>query len=553
MNKTIAQIITGTVLLCIAITTMYLANDQPKLSTVIVPHHNLVADKRSELFKDIKDRIQNRNIILLSTNHYDTGVAAIQTRTTDFTTANTTIKINSDLTKIALQNGVSEELVTFETEHGIKTILPDIAAYTGASQILPLIIKEDVPKEQISTLMNILYSACPDCLVIASVDFSHYQPYLHSELHDDVTRRGMQNLDIELIENKSEIGEPQVLSAAIQWAELSGTRKFVEQNHTNATEIENNYYAEGTTHFFGWYEEGVKTASDNEVTFTFVGDIMFDRNIRERFHPNYYDAFSKLGNRVLWGTDVVMANLEGPITTAEKLPKASDMPVFTFSPLVANALGKLHFTDMALRNNHTLDAGTIGLDDTKRMLSESNIGTIFDNNPRIIEGNSQRIVIFNIDTTQNNSLTEDDLKAYKSEQDNIVVYVHWGPEYEAEPSATQKELAHRLIDDGVDLVIGVGPHVIQPAEVYKNRSIVYSLGNFLFDMTDNKETATGMIVAGKFTDTSILLQPMLSENVQLQPVLLRSKETDEKLNEYFTELTQYKTNEKGGIQFTISK
>jgi poly-gamma-glutamate capsule biosynthesis protein CapA/YwtB (metallophosphatase superfamily) len=121
------------------------------------------------------------------------------------------------------------------------------------------------------------------------------------------------------------------------------------------------------------------------------------------------------------------------------------------------------------------------------------------------------------------------------------------------PSAVQKELAHRLIDEGVDLVIGTGPHVIQPAEVYKNRPIVYSLGNFLFDMTDSKETATGMIVAGKFTDTAILLQPMLTENVQLQPVLLRSKATDEKLKDYFTDITQYTTNEKGGIQFTISK
>jgi poly-gamma-glutamate synthesis protein (capsule biosynthesis protein) len=548
--------VTGTlvaILLVFLFIPIYLSDKNSNISTIVVPHHNLVANERSELFNTITDRIQNRKIILLSTNHYDSGVSNMQTRRTDFTTANGTIQIDDELVNIAVQNGVSEELVTFETEHGVKTLLPDIATYASGATVLPLIIKEDTPKEDITNLITKLHSSCPDCLVVASVDFSHYQPYLLSELHDDLTRRAMQALDKNLIENKSEIGEPQVLSAAIQWAELSDTNTFVEQNHTNASEIENNYYAEGTTHFFGWYEEGNKSNSKSEVTYTFVGDVMFDRNIRERYHPKYYDAFSKLGNRVLWGTDIVMANLEGPITTAEKVTKDADIPVFTFSPLAANTLRKLHFTDMATRNNHILDAGEPGLEDTKRALSGVGIGMLNDTNPKIIEGHEQRIIIYTIDATQNDVVSEADLKEYQGIKDNIIVYVHWGPEYETAPSASQRELAHTLINNGADMVVGVGPHVIQPAELYKNRLILYSLGNFFFDMTDQTETSTGLVLTGKFTEDAIVLQPMLTENIQLQPVLLRSKEADAKVSEYFKDFSQYQTSDKGGIQFTISK
>lgn len=544
--------ITVVSLLFITIVAIVCMTSKTYISTIIVPHHNLVAKERSQLFEAVADREKNRRIILLSTNHYNTGKGTIQTRTTDFTTADNTIQIDDELSELALQNGVVNEPVTFETEHGVKTILPDIATYLRGSTIVPLIIKEDAPKQTISALLEKLHASCQDCLVIASVDFSHYQPYLLSELHDDLTRRGMQNVDTELIETKSEIGEPQVLSAAMQWAKLSGTERFIERNHTNATVIEHDYYAEGTTHFFGWYENGTKVTSSPMVSFTFVGDIMFDRNVRNTFHPNYYDAFNKLGNRVLWGTDVVMANLEGPITTKEKLSTYADMPRFTFSPLVVNTLTKLHFTDMALRNNHTLDAGVSGLDDTKTALTNNGFGYT-DGAPITVNGSNQQIHIFNIDITLNDKLPIDDFKKLQNISDNIVVYIHWGPEYQLLPSASQQQIAHELIDAGADMIIGVGPHVVQPVEVYKNRPIMYSLGNFLFDMTDNEATKIGLIVTGKFTNNSIVLQPMISENMQLQPVLLRSNEADSTTYNYFKDLQMYQTDTRGGIQFTISK
>lgn len=71
---------------------------------------------------------------------------------------------------------------------------------------------------------------------------------------------------------------------------------------------------------------------------------------------------------------------------------------------------------------------------------------------------------------------------YLSDCDFKIAYIHWGNEFINYPYNDQKQFAHFLVDCGVDLVIGMHPHVMQGFEVYKGRYIFYSLGNFLFYM-----------------------------------------------------------------------
>lgn len=63
-----------------------------------------------------------------------------------------------------------------------------------------------------------------------------------------------------------------------------------------------------------------------------------------------------------------------------------------------------------------------------------------------------------------------------------IAYVHWGNEFINRPSSQQKHFAHWLIDSGFDLVIGMHPHLLQGYEIYKDKHIFYSLGNFVFNM-----------------------------------------------------------------------
>jgi len=84
----------------------------------------------------------------------------------------------------------------------------------------------------------------------------------------------------------------------------------------------------------------------------------------------------------------------------------------------------------------------------------------------------------------------------KARQDGAVavfVVPHWGIEYQTTPSGRQKDWAKKFIDSGADGVIGAHPHVVQPTEFYKDKPIVYSMGNFIFDGMSGEATKGQMI------------------------------------------------------------
>jgi poly-gamma-glutamate synthesis protein (capsule biosynthesis protein) len=74
-----------------------------------------------------------------------------------------------------------------------------------------------------------------------------------------------------------------------------------------------------------------------------------------------------------------------------------------------------------------------------------------------------------------------DIRATRPQMDFLIVFQHWGVEYQTVESSHQQALARAAIDAGADLVVGAHPHVIQPHEIYKSKPIIYSLGNFVFD------------------------------------------------------------------------
>lgn len=66
--------------------------------------------------------------------------------------------------------------------------------------------------------------------------------------------------------------------------------------------------------------------------------------------------------------------------------------------------------------------------------------------------------------------------------DFVLVYFHYGNEYKTSLNANQKEFSHAAIDAGADAVVGSHPHVPQGIEVYKGKTIFYSLGDTVFDL-----------------------------------------------------------------------
>ena len=106
----------------------------------------------------------------------------------------------------------------------------------------------------------------------------------------------------------------------------------------------------------------------------------------------------------------------------------------------------------------------------------------------------------------------------------MLVFPHWGIEYEPIHSSAQEKLAHAWIDAGADLVIGGHPHVTQDAEIYKNKPIFYSLGNLLFDQDFSDPTQRGLIIAGKITDDNIELVLLPTISKKYKPELMTGAE-----------------------------
>lgn len=73
-----------------------------------------------------------------------------------------------------------------------------------------------------------------------------------------------------------------------------------------------------------------------------------------------------------------------------------------------------------------------------------------------------------------------DIKRYKKNNNIVIVTFHWGQEKTYSPTKEQINLAKKVIDNGADLILGHHPHVLQGIQRYKNKHIVYSLGNFCF-------------------------------------------------------------------------
>ncbi len=106
--------------------------------------------------------------------------------------------------------------------------------------------------------------------------------------------------------------------------------------------------------------------------------------------------------------------------------------------------------------------------------------------------------LFNPDTTAVLSK----IKTIRPQCDYIILFAHWGEEYQHEPTSKQRESAHAFVDAGADVVVGAHPHVVEPLEIYNNHAIFYSLGNFLFDQGWRPEVKRGLAVAIKFSASS---------------------------------------------------
>lgn len=226
----------------------------------------------------------------------------------------------------------------------------------------------------------------------------------------------------------------------------------------------------------------------------FLGDLFYD-------YKNIVDDFKSIEDYINKNDLKCILNLEGPITSNSEKNRKKRGPCLKQNISVIEILKKLNVIGVTLSNNHMCDFNEKGIKDTIKILDDNNIKhTGCGQNlqealkPMVFNFNSDKKVSiysygWKLEETcyaKNNKagcapLIENVILNNDYEKKNInICMFHWGFEYNKYPLPKDIKLAHKVIDNGIDLIIGHHPHNIQPYEDYNNKKIFYSLGNFYF-------------------------------------------------------------------------
>lgn len=234
----------------------------------------------------------------------------------------------------------------------------------------------------------------------------------------------------------------------------------------------------------------------------FVGDVMLARDIESLLAQDTRYPFSYIESAL--EADFVFGNFEAAIPLVH-----TPTPDLTFSFSVdqsyVSRLSSAGFTHLSLANNHALDAGLAGFENSKVALGAhglvpygSPLGVSKESVTYVTNfaGEIEAHVALNAIGV---SLSGDEIQALfetlNEESDTQIVFVHWGNEYKLSHGAAQRELAELLVEAGADLIIGHHPHVVQDIGLVNGVLVFYSLGNFVFDQYFSEAVQTGLIVS----------------------------------------------------------
>lgn len=266
---------------------------------------------------------------------------------------------------------------------------------------------------------------------------------------------------------------------------------------------------------------------EKRVSFVAVGDnIIYDcgftdaKNRANEEYPEY--NFTPIYENILpeiQAADLAYINQETLMAGEEY--GYSDYPCFNSPQHLGDQLCEMGFDIVSIANNHMLDMTTEGLVDTIAYWRTKDITMIGGyeneevyNKPVIVEKNGISIALLSYTYDTNgfkpssnydvvvpylevNRLIED-IRRVRDTADTLIVSVHWGNENQFEPTSEQKTLAQMMCDEGVDVIIGTHPHVIQPVEWIQAASgnhktlCIYSLGDLVAVMMKSSNMLGGM-------------------------------------------------------------
>ncbi|WP_352419266.1 CapA family protein [Proteiniborus sp.] len=315
--------------------------------------------------------------------------------------------------------------------------------------------------------------------------------------------------------------------------------------------IENNLYAEeiGNKEVEKIPEIQEEIPPNIEATIAAAGDIMFHSpQIKGAYIPETkeYDfsfSFEHI-QKYIESADLAIGNFE--TVTAGDEYGYKGYPTFNSPESAVTALKNAGFDILSTANNHSIDKGKKGIINTIDNILEhglKNVGTYKEPTDEMLIQDingikaailsytygcnglecllTQEELSYMVNIINEDRIKSDIEKADANQVDTTIVIMHWGNEYQREPSEYQIELANKMIKWGADIILGSHPHVIQRSEIVEhngeNKFIIYSMGNFI----SNQRRETLNVKNKKYTEDGVIVNITLEKDFSLGKTVVK--------------------------------
>ena len=477
-----------------------------KLSGIIVPHH-LVADDLIALGFRAASGSRYQRIVLLSPDHFRKSEKPFATTDRDFDTPLGRLSADKAATaKLLAHTGLVEDSCLFAAEHGVHALLPFLRHYFPDTPIVPVAISIASSRADWNRIAAALKEVVDeDTLVVQSTDFSHYLPQHEARAFDQQT---LNLLAAGSLDGLAGLRQPEHLDSAgalyIQNSiqrDLFDARPLVAANE-NMQEYVKTFIAETTSYMvvlYGRFESSFNNpAYRASHIYYLAGDTMFGRAMTTLLLQE--GPAGRIEAEIMARTKgrPMIVNLEGVV-----LPDVPEgighMTLAMPQQLTVEWLKKLNVVGAGLANNHAMDLGPAGYDDTAAALSEAGIPPFGQGEALTLPG-LEIVGLSDIGTNASGKvdlITPEllDRLVREGPATPVIAFLHWGDEYAAEPLARQLQLADEMRLRSVTGIVGAHPHVagdgiaaLGGGDVFQ----AYSLGNFLFDQT--AERSSGALI-----------------------------------------------------------
>lgn len=287
---------------------------------------------------------------------------------------------------------------------------------------------------------------------------------------------------------------------------------------------------------------------------SFIGDVMLGRVIGQRYGKQKYDIVDPaLRDKIIEGADIVFANLESPVVYKSKTE--GDHLQFKGNP---DALDELKWIDIfTLSNNHITDCGTEGITETIEILERKGFkhNGIYsrDYEPFLFNKNGEKVAIvvatdmLNIPFAENcawktmrvgDEKVMEVLKKYHDGGYCVILYAHIGMLFTRYPNPFTCDYLHKCVENGADIIVTAHSHCLGGMEMYKDKPIFHSLGDFIMDGNSFRRRRSAAlklnIEGGRMKSWSIVPAMIDMNYMTVSPEL----KTDVKMRKSFEKVTK---------------